>query len=99
MVIRMDIDELMAASKVIVSRNVDHHVLAATVIWDSKVSTLYLNWYVDHDPTEDDEELCEHSLGELLAQFSDVAKAETQYVYTQSVEALANLEGLVFLRN
>lgn len=94
----MDSDELMAASKVIVSRNVDHHVLAATVIWDGKGSALYLTWHVDRPPAEGDEELCELSLGELPAQFTEVARADTHCAYTQSVEDLAHLEGLVFLR-
>lgn len=95
----MDSDELMSASKAIVARNVDHHVLAATVFWDGNRSALYLTWYVDRPPSDDDEELCELSLGELLAQFTEVARAYTRCVHAQSVEDLAHLVGLVFLRS
>lgn len=95
----MNNQELLLASKVAVSRNVNDHVIAATVSWDSNLSKLVLSYYLDRDPMEDDEEQCELALGDLIAEFSEIVTAAKRCVILHSVESVTGLQGIVYRKD
>jgi len=94
----MDKTELYLAGRVIVGRNLTEYVVAATVNWDAETSKLSLRYYVDRDPHEDDEDECEYSMTELIAEYPDIALASTECFRLDAIDDVRHLEGLVFIR-
>jgi len=95
----MNRDELLWASRSMVSRNVGSHVLAATVFWSDESSTLELTYYMDRLPADDGAEQCELALTELIAEFSDIASAIAKCAHLPEGGVVNNIEGLVYSRS
>jgi len=92
-------ESLLWAAKVIVARNLNEKVIAATIGWNEEASNLMLTYYVDGAASEDEQELCELALTELLAEFSDVKLANSKCLDAHGVFGeLGGLKGLVYLR-
>ncbi len=98
MVTSMNIERLFFISRMFVARNVNKHVLKATISWDDNEARLCLVYYFDHPPNDDDEELCETALTELLAEFSEIRSAATQLFQASNDGEAASLEGVVYSR-
>lgn len=95
----MEIVGLMNAAEMVSRRNVNENVVAVGILWDSFESKLTVKYYLDHEPTDDDVELCELSLTELLSEFSDIVIAETACIKAdgKAVSGVAG-ETLVYAR-
>lgn len=88
--------ELMNASSFIARRNLNEKVIGVTVNWDAGISKLTVTYYVDGVVSDEERELCELTLAELLAEFSDVKLADSQCLDAHS--ELGELRGLVYFR-
>ena len=73
----MDDRSLFLAAQGIIRRNLTEQVAAATVLWHPETRELILHYYCDVPYGESEEELCELSLTELLAEFPDILLAQT----------------------
>ncbi|CAP45194.1 conserved hypothetical protein [Bordetella petrii] len=95
----MDYQALMNASRWIAKNNLTDKVCAVRVGWDNDTSKLTVIYYVDGPPTEDEEDECEITMAELLAQFPDVVQADTECLdYAGKQAELRRMEGLAYLR-
>ena len=93
-------EALLWAAKTITLRNLTEKTVAATVTWSAMNSKLIVTYYVDGAISDDEEELCELTLTELLAEFSDVIHADSCCINAHDkLSELPYLEGLVFQRN
>lgn len=99
-VVIMNPEHLMNASRLIAKTNLTEKVCAVRVTWDSDASKLAVAYYVDGPPSEDEEAECELTMGELLAQFTDVVTADTQCIDCTAEQIdVSQLSGLVYLRD
>jgi hypothetical protein len=73
----MDDRSLFLAAQLVVRRNLTEQVAAATVLWRPETRELVLHYYCDAPYGEDEEEECELSMTELIAEFSDILLAQT----------------------
>ncbi|MDI3382562.1 hypothetical protein ACFPPF_16370 [Xenophilus aerolatus] len=73
----METEHLLNAATLIVERNRSPNLVEAWVAWDGVTQALSLAYLTAEAPSHDDEEWCELSMAELLAEFSDVAIART----------------------
>jgi len=90
---------LMNASSLIAKRNLTEKVISVNVNWDDECSKLVVTYYVDGIVHDDERELCEITLSELLAEFSDVKLADSQCVrVTGQSSRPENMTGLVYRR-
>jgi len=95
----MDARQLMNASRLIARNNLTDKVLAVRIGWNDDTSRLTVAYYVDGLPSDDEQELCELTMGELLAEFPDIAQADTQCLdYAGRQADLRRMEGLAYLR-
>jgi hypothetical protein len=95
----MNNQELVSASRLIARSNVNEKITAVTVDWDEGIAKLIVTYYIDGLVTNDEQELCELTLTELLAEFSDVKLADSQCLVAQSkFGELSEVKGLVYLR-
>lgn len=74
----MEKTSLTLAATYIIARNVTPNVSAAVVEWEQERRCLGLRYLFDAVPDEEDVSAMELSMAELLAEFPDVAKAETR---------------------
>lgn len=92
----MNTEAHMNASKVISARNVNSRVKSVSVDWDPLASKLTLTYYINGEPSEEEIELCELSMGELLAEFPEVQAADTKCSASLPDEKLESLPGVVY---
>lgn len=74
----MNLTQLKNAAEWIVKLNLTDRVRAVRVVWENATSRLTVLYYVDGPPTDAEEEECEITMAELLAQFPEIKIATTQ---------------------
>lgn len=95
----MKIADLVNSAEIIVSRNITKATLAATVAWSEADKKLTVRYYLDSPSTDEDVEECELSMCELLADYADIAKAETECIHSPNSEVyISPSEHVVFVR-
>lgn len=92
----MNSQELMNASSLIVRSNLNEKIVAVTVVWDKDALKLEVAYYVDGMVSDEERELCDLTLTEMLAEFSDVKIADSRC--HSAHRDLEQLKGLVYLR-
>lgn len=96
---KMNTRELMNASGLIAKHNLTNSVAAVTVSWNEDISKLTVIYHIDGIASDEDQELCDLTLTELLAEFSDVKLADSYCVSTgDHFDKLEQLKGLVYKR-
>ncbi|SEL60169.1 hypothetical protein SAMN05216359_1123 [Roseateles sp. YR242] len=95
----MNTEALAKASKLIAARNVNSRVKSVKVGWDAVTSKLTVAYYIDREPSEEEIELCELSMGELLAEFPEVITADTKCVDALADDDSIVLPGVVYTRD
>jgi hypothetical protein len=72
----MEQTEFVAAARLVVKRNLAPAVEAAAIEWAPAERCLKLTYFFSHEPSEDDEELCELAMGELAGEFPELLKVD-----------------------
>lgn len=91
---------LFNAASLIAKNNLSDKVISITVTWDEEISKLTVTYFVDGSVSEEEQDLCELTLAELLAEFSDIQLADGQcvsHVHSELVEQ-GQQKGLVYHR-
>ncbi|GAB2469062.1 hypothetical protein GCM10027082_20720 [Comamonas humi] len=88
-------EHLINAATSIVERNRSPNLIEARVAWDGSTGVLSLAYVTRKEPSDDDEELCELSMTELLAEFPDVVTAETA-CFIVGARAVDTVDHIVF---
>ena len=94
----MNLKELASAATLIAKRNTSADVAAVSVVWDECSSKLTVAYYLDDTTSKEAQELCELTIAELLAEFTDVKLAASHYIDSQGAGDLRRLPGLVYAR-
>jgi hypothetical protein len=97
MVKNMDAITFKKAAQFIVKRNVSERVNRVLTKFDPKNGYMCLVYCTNDLPTDDDIEDCEIACAELIAEFPEIRKAETQCQQSEKCVFEGNFEE-VFLR-
>lgn len=92
----MNIQELVSASTAISKTNVNENVIAVGVAWDENTHKMSVNYYVDGLLSDEERELCDLTVTELLAEFSDIRSADSQCL--NSRDGIKQQDTLVYRR-
>jgi len=95
----MNEERFANASRVIVARNVADRVVYVTTSFAEHDAMLRVVYFFEGAPTDDEIELCELACSELIAEFSEIRRAETGCVDVSELpERGARLIGLCYSR-
>jgi hypothetical protein len=95
----MNNQSLLNASREISKNNINNHVVAVAVNWNNEISEIIVNYYVDSLITDEEVELCELTTAELLAEFSDIKKAQSECIFVKNTaNGLPEKKELVYFR-
>jgi len=89
---------LQRTASLIAKGNVTPQVACVSVDWDGVAGKLTVNYFVDGSINDDERELCELTVAELVAEFPEIRKADTQCLPYSSDECVMN-EGIVYRRD
>ena len=78
MVKNMDTEVFIKSAQFIVNRNVSERVDRVLASFDQKTGCLCLIYFISGPLNDDDVEDCEIACAELIAEFPEIRKAETQ---------------------
>lgn len=91
----INIELLEVSAKYAVKGLQNEFVRAIAVIWNPKVRSLVLRYYLLRQPTDDDREACSSTLAEIEADFwLEIVTSKDECIYTN--EPPENLDSLAF---
>lgn len=76
----MNTNELINASRLIVKNNITSNIVAISLQWNEESKNVTIYYYTSQILSEDEEELCELSLTEIIAEFSDIQSINCEYI-------------------
>jgi len=83
----MEENTLRRSAEIIAGRNISDRVLRVVVTFNSSKGQLRVVYCLASEPTEDDEDDCELTCAELIAEFPEIVIAETSCIPIEQYSA------------
>lgn len=96
----MNLKQLLLSANSAIAGLVTANVIAVAVGWEDKDSCITLRYYLSHEPTEEEREMCSCALAELEAEFSPyINTAIDECLFsTKTIEQLDPLSGWGYVK-